>query len=352
MGPRLAICAAALGLGACGSTGISYDARLPAGHVEASTYRAVTVEGFRGPEGGWFTDRFEGMLANAYFDGWPWFVVSAPHAPADAVEGVYSGSIDVEDVDVDDYVETRRKCVEWDGLFDCERRADVAYHCVKVRVEASVTPRLTDATTGRLVFQERYRGSASDTDCDKLGIVGEGDHHYRHYGGYGGLFGWEDGYRTGALVREALADTLADIRRDIAPRNASVRAPLITEAIEPEAGADPRYGEAVAAAKDGQSGRACLLWTALRESYPEAPGVAHNAGACAEAAGDFDQATALYAEAEAAMVFYPRADRGVERIQKALRRLSERRAGEALMDELTAPPPLPPASDVEGGPAG
>ena len=94
------------------------------------------------------------------------------------------------------------------------------------------------------------------------------------------------------LVRDALYETLQPIRRDIAPRNATVRATFITEALDPVARADPRFQQALdISSKDPFA--SCAMWTGMAEEYPNSPAVIHNLGACAEATSDFQSHKAI-----------------------------------------------------------
>lgn len=341
----------ALGVAACSTPSLTYNARLPAGDVEASAYRDVGVYSFRGPEGDWFASRLEQMLTNATLDGQPWFSVATETAPAPP-DGVYSGSVSIDDVDVHEWTQSEKKCVEWDGLFDCETRAEVEQFCEEIDVDVSVTVQLSDSDSGRAVFSNTYSGDASERECWDIGIVGEkhGYHSYgglkrQHFSGWG--FGFD--YAPPELVREALSETIGRIRNDIAPRNARVKAPLVAEAIDTEAGADTRFALAVDAASDGQLEVSCGYWDGLLADYPNAPGVRHNAGACAEARGDYTTAQSFYAEAVSQMQFHPLADDGHERILKSLERISGRRSGEAILDELTGAAGRLPVPDVEPG---
>lgn len=320
---------ALVGLAACATPGVDYEARLPANNLAAAEYRDVEVGGFSGPAGGWYSDRFEGMLASALLDGRPWFrLVSGPPAEQ-ALSGLYAGRISVDDVDEHSYEQTERKCVEWDGLFDCETRADVIELCVETRVDVSVYPELIDRATGEIIFGGRYSGSASDTECSD-------DHHHRSWGGR-----FSSAPRE--LIREALLDTLQPIRNDIAPRNARVRAPLVAEAIDPVARADPRFEQAVDAAKDGDALQACTLWGDLAGEFPNAPAVVHNRGACAEARGDYALAQKLYATAADLTVNYTQGDleKSVREINGSLARISERRFGESWIDQADGYIPVP-----------
>lgn len=342
---RFPFAAIALGtvLAACQSPGLSYDARLPAGDVNASSYRHVAVDGFRGPEGGWYSARFEQMLIDASLDGRRWFTVSGPGAPPGAVTGVYSGWIRIDDVNVYDYTKEDTKCVEWDGLFDCETRINIEKICYETRVEVSVTPRLVDTANGDVAYSRTYAGEAEDTECFEHRVIGEDRKSHRLKRGHypGTTFGWQGDYMTPELVREALGDTFSAIRRDIAPRNATARAPLIAEPVDPEAGADPAFAQAVEAARSGDVFRSCSIWEGLHAAYPQAPGVMHNLGACAEASGNYERAQALYAGAVDKARGPFSSGKAIAPLLESLERISGRRQGETVIEALTAPLPGP-----------
>lgn len=322
----------ALGLmAACATPGIEYTARLPAGDPVAASFREVGVDEFRGPDGSWYAGAFESMLAGAQFDGQPWFLVMTRfQTPA----GVYRGQVDVAWLDETIERNIVERCVDWDKPFDCGRRADVVEICVNYRVEAVSRPQLIDLASGRPVWSGNFTGQASDRDCYDLGPVesygnsgprqGESRRHRWLGGGFEGPF-----YRSfvvDGLIREALADTLDDIRAEIAPRNAVATARLITEALDPEVKGDPNFGFAVTLAKEGQIGEACAAFATLAEQYPQAPDVKFNLAACTEASGDYASAQLLYAQVNQSGVKLP----GFAR--EALSRISKRRAGEAEVD--------------------
>lgn len=329
--PALAI--TSLAVAACASPGIDYQARIPAGSPVAAEYRAVAVDGFRGPEGGWFSDQFEQMLASAVFDGQPWFYVTTSY---DQPDGVYRGRVDVDWVEEEYWRETEYKCVEWDGIFDCERRADVVKQCVEYTVHVSASPELVDLASGRPVWGGTWSSEASETECEDLGEVGtfrdngRGDRYTerRNWHGprWGGYYG---GYIVDGLIQEALLETLPDIRVDIAPYNRRATAQLIDEAIDPEVKADPRFKFAIDAAKDNQFFASCEIFSAMAKDYPNAPEIKFNNGACAEASGDFATAQALYAEVSQTGVELPKT------VRDALNRINSRRAGEVEINRLT-----------------
>ncbi|MEL7093712.1 MAG: hypothetical protein AAFN94_18480, partial [Pseudomonadota bacterium] len=245
-----------VGTAACTMPGIDYEARLMATSAAAAETRNVAVEPFRGPAGRWYTDRFEAMLANTTFDGAPWFALADYSSSGlDAPAGTYTGEIHVDAYDWYEDERVVKKCVEWDGLFDCETRAEVLEVCLREDVRVTVTPRLHDARTGQLVFSNSYSGDAGQETCRELGILydgklkgkGKGRRGRYAHGPRGGVFGFAGAVPPRALVFEALSETLRPIRVDIAPRNATVRATFVTAALDPMVAADPRFEQAVKA---------------------------------------------------------------------------------------------------------
>ncbi|MDJ0919981.1 MAG: hypothetical protein QNI84_02560 [Henriciella sp.] len=325
-------------LSACTTPGIDYEARLMASSPEAAETRIVAVERFRGPASGWFTRQFESMLANAQFDGAHWFTLAdyTPPQRADRA-GTYSGDIDVISYDWSEYHRTVKKCVEWDGLFDCETRAEVEQICLDQRLEVAVTPRLVDASSGQVVYSNTYFGEAHREYCDDVyDYHGKGysKGHYHGSGHRAGLLGFADYAAPPDMMREALNDTLWPIRVDIAPRNATVRATFVTKALDPVVRADPRFEQAVDMAASNPFG-SCDSWVALSAEYPQSPAIVHNMGACAEASTDYEAAQGLYGEAAELSVKYSVDGAASKDFVRALRKLSERRTGAQLIEELT-----------------
>lgn len=325
---------------ACATPGLNYDTTVMASSPAAAETRNVTVSRFHGPAGRWYARQFEAMLANATLDGQAWFALADYDHLGGYPVGVYSGDIDVLRYDIYDYTRTDKKCVEWDGPFDCERREEVLEYCVEETLAVEVQPRLVDRATGAVVFTGVYSGQAGQTRCQIEPHYGA-SHGVGHYSGYGDLI---DG--RGVLLREALSDTLAPVRRDIAPRNATVKAVFAAKAIDPEVRADPRFTQAV---KAGLSDPvlSCSLWSDLIAAYPAAPAVIHNRGACAEAEADFGTAQRLYAEAAAQADTYTGLEDALLRpILTSLARVSGQRYDLELLEDMTGAGPDASAADM------
>lgn len=342
MGRRYAaIFGAVLGLGACATPGIDYEARIMPKAPEAAELRNITVERFDGPSGGWFAGRLERVLSSAQFDGQYWFNVAGTGYPSDAPEAVYSGFVEVTDVDEHFSEDYGRRCVRRekneDGDKECVQWEDYIEYCVSTNIDVAAFVDVRDLDTGEPIFSATYPGSASDHHCEE---------HYRGRGRHanflenliGSALGFHDigyGYGSpGALIREALSDTLGPIRRDVAPRNATVRAEFVTKPIDPFVKKDARFKDAVRfARKDPVS--SCNLWALLGETYPEAPSVTHNLAACSEASGNYAIAQNLYAKASEQASRTPGGADLFREMTKSLSQISARRSDIISLERLT-----------------
>ena len=338
--------AAGAALVGCASPDIDYTARIPAGADVVAEYRSVAIDRFSGPESSFFESAFSRMVSDAELDGLPWFEVTTSY---DRPEAVFRGYTDIDWIDEEHERNIVSQCVEWDGPFDCETRADFVEHCVRFTVSVTSTPELIDLGTGRTVWRDSYSGDADDRTCEILGRVDKvGDSGPAHgsrnrhgwSGGYGRYYG---GYVIDELVREALAETLSAIRRDIAPYNSTATARLIDKAVDPEVRADPRFEYAVKAVKDDRFDEGCAVFAELANAYPSAPDVKFNMGACAEANGDYGGAQALYAEAVQSGVAMP------DIVAQALKRINSRRAGEREIESMIEGPSEPQPSPEASG---
>lgn len=320
-------------LAACSTPGIDYSAAVVPPHTAAVETRSVDVGRFDGPGGNWFAGQFEAMLVNATFNGQPWFKIarySDGYVPEGQRAGIYEGITNIESYEAEEYTRTVSKCVEWDGLFDCEHREDVEEVCLREEVDVSVTPRLIEYGTGRILFSQTYYGSDSHESCDEVYWHGRRGKH--HKGGYSyGLIGGVQPPRD--MVVNALSDTLHTIRNDIAPRNTTARATFVDEALDPMLAADPRFEQAVKAGRDAPY-QSCATWRTLKDQYPNAPAVTHNLGACYESSGDFLGAHSLYAEAAEQSAAMSGTGQPQKDYSQSLARMSSYRTGLQLLDRL------------------
>ena len=326
-------------LAACATPGIDYEARIMPNAPEAAELRNVTVERFDGPSGGWFAGQLERVLASAQFDGQYWFNVSDPSYAPTAPDGIYSGFVEVIDVNEHHSEHYDRRCVkrekDEDGEKKCVKWQDYIEYCVSTELDVAAFVELREPETGVPVFSATYPGSANDYYCDEY-RKGRGHAHFLE-NLIGSALGLHDiGYgfgSPGALIREALSDTLGPIRRDVAPRNAIVRAEFVTKPISPYVKNDARFKQAVSLGRKDPVA-SCNIWALLGETYPDAPSVTHNLATCSEASGNYAIAQDLYAKASEQAGRTPGGAEMFREMTQSLSQISARRSDVIMLERL------------------
>lgn len=325
--------AAALLLAACQTPGYEYSARAAPTFAEALEYTDVSVGRFRGPAGDVAEEAFEAMIYNAELGGVPWFAVSGSGQP----QGIYEGEVSITSFHRETSFRHERRCVKHRGLFDCDQHVVMEVHCPKEIVDVTVAATLVDHASGRPVFTANRGAAAEREDCFDVA-------EYPDTGQSTGTFGGLEHETLGiwdapiGLIAEAVSAAVPAFRYDIAPYMATMRAEIVDKPLIPEEANDPRFEAAVKATRRGEIIGACAQWQVLAVSYPAAPAILHNWGACSEARGDLEGAHALYAEAaEIARGIPLLRDRDAQPIFEALTRVSRGRYEEGLIGRAQAP---------------
>lgn len=302
------------------------------GFPQAAEYRDVAVGQFRGPAGNVAEAEFADMIEQVTLDGSYWFTL-----PSGDPAGIYEGRVDIESWDAETRFEREKRCVEYDGLFDCEHRAIVETECREETVEVVVTANLVDYRTNRLVFSQQQLGGANRETCVDVAEYEDRGHdlgvwrdpHQSSYDPYNAPIG---------MVRDATVEAVRRFRNDIAPYYQTMRAEIMTDGLTPEAQNDPRFAAAVKATKNGNFMGACAQWDELGREWTHAPAILHNLGACAEARGDMATAQLRYARAaELAQSIPLLEDKQAKPIFSALERVSGRRMDDALINSILYP---------------
>lgn len=315
-------------LAACQTPGYDYAARAAPNFPEALNYTDVAAGRFQGPAGEVAEAEFAALIESAELEGRPWFAVLDPGQP----QGLYEGDVTVTSYRGEIRHEAKRRCVEYDAPFDCERRAIVEEECVKDIVDVEVRASLIDLATGRPVFTAVQGGTAEREDCYDFaeypdtgqleGAVGSVVHEV--FSPYDAPYG---------LIRDAVPAAVRGFRFDIAPYMTSFRAEIVTKPLVGEEVGDARFDAAVKATRQGNFLGACAQWEELAAAYPNAPGIQANWGACAEARGDMAFAQSQYAKAADLARNIPLLkDKDAKPIFDALERVSRGRYEETLIE--------------------
>lgn len=314
---------------ACQTPGYDYSGRAAPNFPEALNYTDVVAGRFQGPAGDVAEQEFDTLLRTTELEGRPWFIVQDPDRP----QGLYEGEVTVAGYRGEIRRETEKRCVEYDGPFDCERRAVVEKECFKELVDVDVYASLIDLAGRRPVFTSSRRGTTEREDCYDIAEYPDTD---QPTGTVGSTI--YETYNTNdapyGMIRDSVPAAVRQFRTDIAPYTATFRAEIVTKPLIGEEAGEPRFAAAVKATKQGNFIGACAQWDELAAAYPNAPGIQHNAGACAEARGDLAGAHSQYAHAaELAKQVPLLKDKDAKAIFESLTRISQGRNADSLINQ-------------------
>ncbi|NPU83588.1 MAG: hypothetical protein HPY65_03785 [Syntrophaceae bacterium] len=299
-----------LALSGC-ATKVRVNMLQPAEFHQASLTKSVAVVPFSGPNGADFAAEIEGVLASINIDDRPYFslvdrqsldrIISEqkfsqsglvdPNTAARlgrmvGAQGIYTGAVTASEVKDHRYTEQRRECIKyeeqkkdakWYEAAKCLKYRDYTVRCLKRDAVFSVTPKLIDVSTGRVLYSRNLGDSASSSGCDD---------------------------RSPAVGREELLEkvkgtTKARFRKDVAPFYVTVEIGLMdtTDGI-PTAEPKDALKRGIEYADRGRLDAACELWGSARIQAPASPALLYNLGVCAESRGDAEAALSLYRQAD------------------------------------------------------
>ena len=283
----------------------------PASYHEASLAKTVAVLPFHGPGGREFASEFESVLAGIGIDDKPYFTL-VDRASIDKIlsemklsqsglvdestaaklghligaQGIYTGVV-TQNASMDSpFREWRQTCVQYEERRDrqgrifqgrCLRWRQYQVGCVRRAAVFSVSPRLVDVETGRVLYSRNLTAQAESAGCEDTRPV-------------------ENGLSLLARAKEAVK---AEFRRDIAPYYVTREIRLMDDADGIEAAeAKDKLKRGMDYAQNGRLDAACELWGQARILAPGSYALLYNLGVCAESRGDLDAALSLYRQAD------------------------------------------------------
>jgi tetratricopeptide (TPR) repeat protein len=309
-GVGLAILFLLLSFSGC-ATKIRVNMLQPAQYHEASLTKAIAVMPFSGPGGREFAAELESVLAGIGIDDKPYFTL-VDRASIDRVvsemkfsqsglvdektaaklgklvgaQGIYTGVVNLSQSDDSHYTERRQVCTRYEQKKDDKGRSyDGAclqwryYHvnCTKRVANFSVTPRLVDVSTGRVLYSRNLSAMRSSSGCEDTHPV----------------------QSDMVLLNQAKEQVKKEFRRDVAPYYVTREIRLMdsTDGIESKEAKD-KLKRGLDYADKGRMDSACELWGEARNLAPNSHTLLYNLGVCAESRGDLDAALTLYKQAD------------------------------------------------------
>ncbi len=288
---------------------LTIDGRDPASANVNDLFR-ISVERFEGSDGGAFAQALEAALAEARFDGRPYYRIVAPESGAPS-DGLLTGTVrtGVDEVRV---TEKRKRCVEQDPTDKkkCLKEADVDIRCHRRTITVATTARLVALDDGSIRYTRALNARDQQVFCpDRAASQSAEDY-----------------------VDAAIRNQVQAVRRDLAPREYSldVRVDESTKGLAKPAQA--AFKNAIRLTKSNQSA-ACAAWTALTRDAEPTAALAFNLGLCAEMQGDHTAATDWYGEAQRQGARSGAIAEGLDRIDRGRRALVDWDARKLLLGQ-------------------
>lgn len=258
-----------------------------AGSREASLLPTIGVDLFDGAAGDALGVAIERRLATLGRDGVPHAQIVAPSLRPD---GLLTGRA-ASAIDDSSYTESRERCEEKKND-KCIRRVRYTVRCIQRLVTLRAELRLTRQRDGKILY------AATPTDSDTTRWCED-----------------EAGGLGAAGMVQSMIDSIADrVRLDLAPHRERYKVRIREERDGLSPDLAERFRQAVHQTKQDEQG-ACATFAAIGVAAPDHGATLFNQALCAEAAGHYAEAAALYARAR---VFAPQAggeiSHGLERV--------------------------------------
>jgi len=293
------------------TTKIKINMLQPAEYHQASLTKTVAVLPFSGPGGREFAAEIEGALASKSIDDKQYFTL-VDRASIDTImseqqfsqsalidqataakigkivgaQGIYSGAVTAAKVKDSIYKEKRKECEQHEIKHDkkgnesegkCIRWRHYSVSCIKRDAHFSVTPKLIDVSTAKILYSRNLSKSATSSGCeDKSPPKDEQE-----------------------LLENVREEVKKQFLKDVAPYYVSVEIKLMDSKDQIESSdAKDKLNQGIEFAGKGRMDNACEMWEQARIAAPNSPAILYNLAVCAESRGDADVALNLYKKAE------------------------------------------------------
>ena len=293
------------------ATKIKVNMLQPAEYHRASLTKTVAVLPFSGPSGQEFAAEIEGVLASKSIDDKQYFILvdrasidktmselqfsqsalidqksAAKIGMLVGAQGIYTGSVTASQVKDSLYKEKRQECAqhkierdkkgnEYEGKCINWRNYNVT--CTKRDANFSVTPKLIEVSTAKILYSRNLSSSSSSSGCEDTSPPKSEQE----------------------LLDKIKEDVKRQFIKDIAPYYITVEIKLMDSTNQIESSdAKDKLKQGIDFADKGRMDNACEIWGQARILAPGSPSILYNLGVCAESRGDADAALNLYKQAD------------------------------------------------------
>ncbi|MEO9600416.1 tetratricopeptide repeat protein [Parasphingorhabdus sp.] len=270
------------------------DGMTPADSSAFAQIQSIALEDFGGRDGRALAFELEDALAAIRIYGEPYFDVIGGRSAVES-DAILSGNV-TTDVEQDETVAKRRRCVERDDKDKCITHKNIRVDCLTRTVNFRAELRATRYSDGRRIYSESFPNQNEQTIC----------------------FGDDEEFTSRrSIIRNMVSETVGTIRRDLAPRQYR-REVRVLESRKGMAKADGKFFKAAVKMTKSNPTEACRMWDEAADNGLVHISLTFNRGLCAEQRGDFESAIALYQEAQ-------RISPGKLEVNQSIQRISDHR---------------------------
>ncbi len=297
--------------GGCAAPVVNVDVMVPGRYSEPAQLKSVAVLPFDGPDGTAYSSLLEAKLAGIIINDKQYFQLvdrkaldktlsemklgmtgivdpdkAAQVGKVIGAKGIYTGVVNVSSVSDSPYSEKRSKCSYYvtktnskgESYKECGKTEEYTVKCFKRTATFTVTPKLIEVESSKIVYSDLLEGAATDSTCSDSGRAAKDN---------------------ATLKRAAQEQTAAKFRLDVAPHLSKVSISLMdsTAGIE-SAQAKEKLKSGLEFAKGNRLDRSCEIWSEAKRSAPNSIAYLYNLGVCAEVKGRLEEAQSLYKQAD------------------------------------------------------
>ncbi len=313
-------------LSGCAGPQVQMTVVKPPSVAEAMTLKRLAMGEFEGiaDEASRFGHDVEDILASVRIQGKPYFEIVSTRETASALkakkrtyrdltrpdiartvgsslkaDGIFLGRIVRSGATENTYQETRSRCTQSQPTYNkkgevtgevCIKSSEYTVSCIERNAGYEFAPRLIETATGRSIFSDTLKGSATDKGCPDRGRS------------------VQDG---AGLLAQARKDVLAQIRVALAP----VENRVAVEIMESDSSmldrlfgdgagsmrskeSGPKFDSGYEYVKAGRMDKGCEIWKEMEPIENEYAPLLYNIGLCEESSGNEESARDYYTRAD------------------------------------------------------
>ena len=276
---------------------------VPAKASEAAKLRRIAVLPFAGPTGNQVNADIEALLVGVRVKDEPFFSIiernalekimkeqklqlyglvdektAAKEGQQIGAEGIILGTVTQCTTEDKPYSQVRSKCVSKDEMGKCTKWSKYRVRCIERNAYFSFTPKVVNATTGKIVASESLSGKSRDNACQDSNRPLRGKKE---------------------MLTQGKKQAIEKFREMVAPYYLTVEIKLLDkDDTKMPSEVKEKIAHGIKWAKGGRLDRACEFWHEAYNLHRKGYATPYLLGVCAEMSGYLEKALSYYEKAD------------------------------------------------------